>query len=150
MGTRAGGHRDRRLPKLGEWERGDRSPTLKQLEDFAQATHTPVGFLLLPQPPSEQVPIPDYRTMSGVGVRRPSPDLLDAILQCQRRQEWYRDFAQLTQEDPVAVVGSLTRYWRRQAGGVSGASRLPATYAQCDVVAPTLGSTVTNCGVVGL
>jgi Zn-dependent peptidase ImmA (M78 family)/transcriptional regulator with XRE-family HTH domain len=98
----------RRFPKLHEWERGDRSPTLKRLEDFAQATHTPVGLLLLPQPPAEQVPIPDYRTMSGVGVRQPSPNLLDTIFQCQQRQEWYRDFAQLTREDPVAVVGSLT------------------------------------------
>ena len=97
-----------KFPKLTEWERGERAPTLKQLEDFARATHTPVGFLFLPEPPEEQVPIPDYRTMGDVGVRRPSPDLLDTIFACQQRQEWYRDFAQVTREDPVAFVGSLT------------------------------------------
>lgn len=98
----------RRFPKLGEWEEGDRSPTLKQLESFAKATHTPVGFLFLQEPPEQQVPIPDYRTMGDGGVARPSPDLLDTIFQCQQRQEWYRDFAQVTREDPVAFIDSLT------------------------------------------
>ena len=97
-----------KFPKLTEWESGERTPTLKQLEDFARATHTPIGFLFLSEPPEEQVPIPDYRTMGDVGVHRPSPDLLDTIFQCQQRQEWYRDFAQVTREDPVAFVGSLT------------------------------------------
>ncbi len=97
-----------KFPKLAEWESGEWAPTLKQLEDFARATHTPVGFLFLPEPPEEQVPIPDYRTIGDLGVRRPSPDLLDTIFACQQRQEWYRDFAQVTREDPVAFVGSLT------------------------------------------
>jgi Zn-dependent peptidase ImmA (M78 family) len=98
----------RRFPKLAEWEQGDQLPTLKQLEGFAQATHTPVGFLLLPEPPEERIPIPDYRTMGDVGVRRPSPDLLDTIYQCEQRQEWYREFAQVNRQDEVGLVGSLT------------------------------------------
>ncbi|MGH9044784.1 MAG: helix-turn-helix domain-containing protein [Acidimicrobiales bacterium] len=98
----------RKFPKLSDWERGERAPTLKQLEDFAKATRTPVGYLFLPEPPEEHVPIPDYRTMGDVGVERPSPDLLDTIFQCQQRQEWYREYAQLTREDPVAFVGSLS------------------------------------------
>lgn len=98
----------KRFPNLVDWERGEKAPTLKQLEGFAGATHTPVGFLFLAEPPQEQVPIPDYRTMGDLGVRRPSPDLLDTIFTCQQRQDWYREFAQVTREDPVAFVGSLT------------------------------------------
>lgn len=98
----------RRFPKLEAWLEGEASPTLKQLEDFAQATHTPVGFLFLEEPPEESVPIPDYRTMADAGVEQPSADLLDTIFQCQQRQEWYRSFAQVNQEDPVSFVGSAT------------------------------------------
>lgn len=98
----------RRFPRLERWESGEALPTLKQLEGFARATYTPVGFLFLEEPPEEEVPIPDYRTMGDVAIGRPSPDLLDTIFQCQQRQEWYRTFAQVTREDPVEVIGSLT------------------------------------------
>jgi Zn-dependent peptidase ImmA (M78 family) len=97
-----------RFPMLAEWEHGERQPTFKQLENYAKATHTPIGFLYLPQPPREQVPIPDFRTIGDTGVARPSADLLDTIYQCQQRQDWYREFAVVNQEAPVEVVGSLT------------------------------------------
>jgi Zn-dependent peptidase ImmA (M78 family) len=93
---------------LGEWEAGTKQPTLKQLEKFAQATHTPIGYLFLPEPPEETLPVPDFRTIGDVEIGRASPDLLDTIYQCQQRQDWYRDFARIHRDDPVPFVGTLT------------------------------------------
>ena len=95
-----------RFPQLNTWERGELSPTLKQLESFAKVTHTPVGYLFLQEPPVERVPIPDFRTAGNKRIGHPSPDLLDTIYICQQRQEWYRDFARSEGEAPTPVVGS--------------------------------------------
>ncbi len=95
-----------RFPKLGEWEAGETQPTLKQLEAFAGAVHVPIGYLFLPEPPEEPLPIPDFRTHDGRGVRRASPNLLDMLYACQERQGWYRDFAAVVRMPEAAFVGS--------------------------------------------
>ena len=95
-----------RFPRLREWEAETARPTLKQLEQFAQTTHAPLGYLFLPEPPVERVPIPDFRTVASRRVERPSPDLLDTVYLCQQRQEWYRDFAQTQRQAPLSFVGS--------------------------------------------
>jgi Zn-dependent peptidase ImmA (M78 family)/transcriptional regulator with XRE-family HTH domain len=95
-----------RIPQLPAWERGEALPTLKQIERFAKATYTPIGFLFLQEPPIERVPIPDLRTAGNERIQRPSPDLLDTVYICEQRQEWYRDFARSVREDPLPFVGS--------------------------------------------
>ena len=99
----------RRFPKLEEWEEGERQPTLKQLEAFAQATHTPIGYFFLRQPPPEPVPIPDYRTIGNERIGRPTRNLLDTIYLCQQRQEWYRNNARTSGEGQLPFIGSARR-----------------------------------------
>ena len=95
-----------RFPKFELWSRGEANPTFKQLENFARATYTPIGFLFLMEPPTERLPIPDFRTIGSGHFKRPSPDLLDTVYICQQRQEWYREFARATGEKPLPFVGS--------------------------------------------
>ncbi len=102
---------DRRFPKFDAWLTREAAPTLKQLEDFARKTHTPVGFLFLEEPPVETVPIPDFRTVGDrpVGADEVvSADLLDVIYACERRQEWYRDNQVLEGEPPLDFVGEAS------------------------------------------
>ncbi|MDR7496018.1 MAG: ImmA/IrrE family metallo-endopeptidase [Armatimonadota bacterium] len=97
----------KRFPKIGQWERGDVQPTLKQLEAFAHAVHVPIGFLFLPQPPQEALPVPDFRTLADQRRTRPSPDLLDTLYLCQQRQDWFRDYARLHGLPKRTFVGSV-------------------------------------------
>jgi len=95
-----------RFPKLADWEREEARPTLRQLEDFAKATHAPVGYLFLSEPPVERVPIPDFRTVENRRIGHPSPDLLETIYLCQQRQEWYRDYVRSLREEALPFIGS--------------------------------------------
>jgi len=97
-----------RFPKLNAWEAGTAQPTLKQLDTFARAMHVPVGYLFLPVPPEEPLPIPDFRTMDGRAVQRPSPNLLDMVYACQERQGWYREFALATRQMEADFVSSVS------------------------------------------
>lgn len=99
----------KRFPRYDDWHGGHEVPTLKQLETFAHRTHTPVGFLFLDEPPVEEVPIPDFRTIGDrvVGADQGvSADLLDVIYACQTRQEWYRDHQLLNGEAVLNFVGA--------------------------------------------
>ncbi len=95
-----------RIPQLPAWERGEAKPTLKQIEKFAKTVYAPVGFLFLQEPPVEQVPIPDFRTVGNAHIGHPSPDLLETIYICQQRQEWYRDYARSMSETACPFVGA--------------------------------------------
>ena len=99
---------EERFDQLPAWRSGERKPTLKQLEAFAAAARVPVGYLFLPEPPEEELPITDFRTVDSSGVTQVSPDLLDTIYLCQRRQAWYEEHAQTVGLDPVPFVGSAT------------------------------------------
>ena len=105
-----------RFPRLAAWESKAAQPTLKQLEAFAKATYTPVGYLFLQAPPIEKVPIPDFRAMDNERLGHPSPDLLETIYVCQQRQEWFRNYARSMGEQPLALVGSARVWYQADLG----------------------------------
>jgi Zn-dependent peptidase ImmA (M78 family) len=99
---------NRRFPKLGLWESEKAQPTLKQLERYAKTTLTPIGYLFLPEPPVEKVPIPDFRTIGSQRLQRPSPNLLETLYICQQRQSWYREYSQLRGLQSCPFVGAVS------------------------------------------
>jgi Zn-dependent peptidase ImmA (M78 family) len=81
---------------------------MKKLEIFAAKTHVPLGYLFLEAPPEEPLPLPDYRTIEGRGVWRPSPELIDTIYSCLRRQEWYREYLEDAGVERLGCLGRFT------------------------------------------
>ena len=97
-----------RFPKWPQWLKGEALPTLRQLEDFAQLTHTAFGYFFLPQPPKEELPVPDFRTVRDEQLAEPSADLLDTLYLCQQRQDWFRDHARVNGLPQLPFVGSAS------------------------------------------
>jgi Zn-dependent peptidase ImmA (M78 family)/transcriptional regulator with XRE-family HTH domain len=129
----------KKFPKVLQWERGEVKPTLKQLEGFAKAVRVPVGYLFLPEPPKEQLPIPDLRTIRNQKFRNPSPDLLDTIYAMQRRQAWLREELIDCEAEPPDFVGSarltddpedIGREMRRIAGLDDGWASTVSTWQE--------------------
>lgn len=99
---------DRSMPRLAPWLRGedDRRPTFNQVQVLAQRTQIPLGYLFLSDPPTLDLPIPDFRQgYSATSQQEPSTDLLAVIHQSMRRQDWYRDYAETMGLPTMPEVG---------------------------------------------
>ncbi len=99
-------HFAKHMPQLAAWVRREKQPTFKQLEELAKRTHTPFGYLFLPKPPDERLPVPDYRTVADTAKARPSADLLDTLYTMQRRQMWLRESLVERGVEPLVFVAS--------------------------------------------
>lgn len=95
-----------RFPKLNDWINNVSQPTFKQLETFAKATATPIGYFFLSEPPQEKLTIPHYRTISTRTTDQPSADLLETIHTMERRQEWMRDYLIELGNEPLSFIST--------------------------------------------
>ncbi|MFZ2124615.1 MAG: XRE family transcriptional regulator [Rhodoferax sp.] len=92
------------LDQLALWETGESQPTFLQAQKLAQALHAPFGYLFLTEPPVENLPLPDLRTVGSAPVPRPSVDLLDTIRLSLQRQAWYLDHLHDQDAEPLTFV----------------------------------------------
>ena len=155
-------HLAERMPQLPAWIRRERQPTMKQLEKLAKVTHTPLGYLFLPEPPDEPLPVPDYRTVAGAARGRQSPNLLDTLYTMQRRQEWLReslvenDVGQLPfvasvrlADDPAAVGREMRRTLGLDGGWAAGVRTWQDAVSELRRIIEQLGVMAVINGVVG-
>lgn len=94
-----------RADKVIEWEAGASRPTFKQAQKWATIAHIPFGFLFLREPPAEQLPLPDLRTLEGHAPAEPSLELLDTVRDVLRKQDWYIEYLQDHEHEPLPFVG---------------------------------------------
>ena len=95
-----------RNPKVERWIEGSRQPTVKQLEDFSKQVHVPFGYLLLPDPPDEELSFPFFRTGKGA-TTDVSLNVYDAVQIVQNRQSWLAEYLKEEGYDPLSFVGKF-------------------------------------------
>jgi Zn-dependent peptidase ImmA (M78 family) len=109
---------EKKFPAWLEWVEERKTPTIKQVEEIARYSHLPFGIFFLEEPPTVELPIPDYR-LGRSGETTPSQDLLDSIDLSVQRQAWFQDHAlkigldraDITRatetDDPVVVAAAV-------------------------------------------
>ena len=90
------------------WESGEQRPTFRQAQQLAQALYVPFGYLYLPEPPVQELPLPDFRTSPGQPTRQPSPDFLDLLTTVLGKQEWFREYQESEGIEELPFVGRFT------------------------------------------
>lgn len=95
-----------KFPKIQDWVDQKKKPTVKQLEAFSKKVHLPFGYLFLPEPPKESLPIPFFRTNNG-GQNNVSINVYDTILLMQQRQDWLREYLIENDFQPLPFVGKF-------------------------------------------
>lgn len=96
--------------RIEQWLDGDSWPSFRQARRLCDRLRIPFGFLFLKQPPPDELPVPDFRTIGGTKIVAPSLDLHDVVLATLRRRDWLSEYREQGQEDPVKVVG-IARGW---------------------------------------
>jgi Zn-dependent peptidase ImmA (M78 family) len=80
-----------KFPKVQLWLEGEKNPTVKQLEEFSKKVYLPFGYLFLPEPPSEKLPIPFFRS-NGNQADKVNINVYDTVLLMQQRQDWLSNY----------------------------------------------------------
>jgi Zn-dependent peptidase ImmA (M78 family)/DNA-binding XRE family transcriptional regulator len=93
--------------KLSSWEHGDTLPNLKQAIGLAHKLNIPFGYLYLNDPPRENLPLPDLRTVAGAPQRKPSPVFLDVLNDALRKQQWYREYLESQDAELINFIGKF-------------------------------------------
>jgi Zn-dependent peptidase ImmA (M78 family) len=97
------------FPRVKDWLENKKQPTVKQLEKFSQKVHLPFGYLFLPEPPTEKLPIPFFRTnQRGSSNENVSVNVYDTIMLMQQRQGWLRDFLKENDYERLPFVGKYS------------------------------------------
>lgn len=93
-------------PRFDDWLTGDRSPTVKQAQDFAKKVHVPLADLYRDDIPDMGLDLPDFRGADLRGTE-PSPELYDVVKEMSWRQVWMHDYFVDECYDPVPFVGCV-------------------------------------------
>ena len=94
------------IEHLIKWKNGEKKPTFNQIESVSKATRIPLGYFFLKNPPIEDFPILQYRTIDSAGTEELSRDMIDTLNHMESIQNWMRDYMIDAGYDKLHFVGS--------------------------------------------
>lgn len=95
------------LPMIQEWRRGTKIPTYNQIEAASRDTRIPFGYFFLKTPPTENIPLLEYRTIKSQEFDQPSRDLVDTIHEMEQVIEWTKNNLKAEGAEINPIVGKL-------------------------------------------
>ncbi len=96
-------------PVVESWINGEKLPTIKQLESFTHKVHVPFGYMFLPSPPEENIPIPFFRTGKRGSDNKVSLNVYHTIQIIQNRQEWLTEYLEDIEFPDLDFVGRFSK-----------------------------------------
>ena len=75
------------------WKSGEKLPTFNQIEKVSKASGIPFGYFFLQEPPKEEFPLLEYRTIDSTSAMNPSRNIIDVMHDMEQVQDWARNHA---------------------------------------------------------
>lgn len=96
---------EKTLKLLKAWQDGEKSPTFAQIKAVSQKTRIPFGYFFLKQPPVEDFPLTEFRTVNGDNAPQASRNLQDVVTSMEQAQAWMSQYYKANDFDPAVCVG---------------------------------------------
>ena len=90
---------------INSWLEGAKKPSFRQARMVANRTRIPFGFLFLENLPKDDLPIPDFRVVSGSDDERISLDLREVIQSTLRKQSWLSGYLESEEAGESDFIG---------------------------------------------
>ncbi|MFG1462463.1 XRE family transcriptional regulator [Xanthobacter sp. DSM 24535] len=143
------------------WETGEDQPTFRQAQTVANLVHVPFGFLFLPAPPQEALPLPDLRTVGSAPAGQLDLNTRDLLRDVMFKHDWFVEVLEEQGHERLPFVGRFSVRSNpvdvatdmRSTLGVAGEARVASNWeAYLRVLmrrAEDAGTWVMRSGIVG-
>lgn len=95
-------------PTIESWTKGEKFPTVKQLESFTHKVHVPFGYMFLPKPPQEEIPLPFFRSANKFPTNKVSLNVFQTIQIIKDRQNWLTEYLEELDFPKLEFVGKFS------------------------------------------
>ncbi len=95
------------LSLLESWIDGGKVPTFSEIERVSSESGIPLGYFFLKNPPKEDIPLLEFRTVNDERYSEPSGNLENTILRMEMIVDWLRGRFEADGCGPCPVVASL-------------------------------------------